>query len=50
MRYILVVATNLDVLLFKTFDLLGGSINRDVLLTKACYCSRLYGMVNNEER
>ena len=36
-EYILVVATNQDVLLFKFLTFFG------VLLTEACYCSRLYG-------
>ena len=44
MKYIL-VATNQDVLLFKLLTSWGGATNRDVLLTEACYCSRLYGIL-----
>ena len=37
MKYILFVATNQDMLLFKLLNFLG------VLLTEACYCLQLYG-------
>ena len=48
MKYIL-VATNQDVLLFKLLTSWGVLLcNRDVLLTEACYCSRLFGISNQK--
>ena len=34
---------------YLNFLLLGGATNWDVLLTEACYCSRLYGKVRIDQ-
>ena len=33
---------------YSIFDHFWGATNQDVLLTEACYCSRLYGMLNSK--